>query len=242
MNPLSTLSALPRLRLAALPALAALLVLLPACAKKETPAPAAQPVASGALVLETDEQKVSYGIGYNMGADMGQQSGFKTDAAAIQAGMADGLSMAEPRVNQTELQSAFQSIQQRMQALAAEAAVAQQAYLEQNKTRAGVTVTASGLQYEVVSAGTGPKPKTTDTVVVAYRGTLIDGSEFDSAEDAQFGVTQVIPGWTEALQLMSVGAKWKLSVPSNLAYGPQARPGIPANSTLLFDVELKEIK
>jgi|UniRef100_UPI00404A7E32 FKBP-type peptidyl-prolyl cis-trans isomerase FklB len=242
MNYKSILSSLPRLRLAAVPVLGALLLLLPACAKKDAPASKDQSVVSGPVKLETDEQKVSYGIGYNMGADMAHQSGFTTDVAALQAGIADGCVTAEPRVNRNDLQAAFQAIQQRMQALAAEAAKVQQVYLEKNKTRAGVTVTESGLQYEVVTSGNGPHPKATDRVVVDYKGTLIDGTEFDHGDDVEFGLNQVIPGWTEALELMSVGDKWKLIIPSNLAYGPQPQRDIPANSTLLFEIHLKAIK
>jgi FKBP-type peptidyl-prolyl cis-trans isomerase len=121
-------------------------------------------------------------------------------------------------------------------------------YLAKNKTRAGVKVTASGLQYEVLKSGVGlgKKPKATDKVQVHYHGTLIDGTVFDSSVDrkepVEFPVTGVIPGWVEALQLMSVGDKWKLTIPSNLAYGPRGRPGIPPNAVLIFEVELLAIK
>jgi FKBP-type peptidyl-prolyl cis-trans isomerase len=118
--------------------------------------------------------------------------------------------------------------------------------LEKNKARHGVVVTASGLQYEVLTHGIGPKPKRTDTVTVHYHGTLINGTVFDSSVQrgtpATFQVTGVIPGWTEALQLMAVGDRWKLYVPPALAYGPQGRPGLPPNSLLIFEVELLGIK
>lgn len=122
-----------------------------------------------------------------------------------------------------------------------------QAYLDQNKKREGVVTTASGLQYEILRAGKGENPKTTDRVVVHYRGTLIDGKQFDSSYDRgepmTFGVTQVIPGWVEGLQLMKPGAKWKLFIPSNLAYGARGYPPlIPPNSSLIFDIELIEIE
>jgi len=118
--------------------------------------------------------------------------------------------------------------------------------LEENSKREGVTVTESGLQYEIVQVGEGAIPTTDDTVEVHYRGTLIDGTEFDSSysrgQTVSFGVTQVIPGWTEALQLMSVGAKYKLYIPSDLAYGPAgAGQAIGPNATLIFDVELVSI-
>jgi FKBP-type peptidyl-prolyl cis-trans isomerase len=114
--------------------------------------------------------------------------------------------------------------------------------LEENKKKSGVKTTASGLQYEVIKEGTGGIPKETDTVSVHYRGTLIDGSEFDSSykrnAPAEFPIARIIKGWTEALKMMKVGSKWKLYIPSELAYGAQDHPGIPANSILLFDVEL----
>ncbi len=121
-----------------------------------------------------------------------------------------------------------------------------QAFLSENGKKAGVTTTASGLQYEIIKAGNGPKPKSTDKVKVHYHGTLLDGTVFDSSvqrgEPVTFGVTQVIPGWTEALQLMSVGSKYKLYIPSNLAYGEQGGgEKIGANETLIFEVELLEI-
>jgi FKBP-type peptidyl-prolyl cis-trans isomerase len=120
-----------------------------------------------------------------------------------------------------------------------------QVLLEKNKAEAGVVALPSGLQYKVLTEGTGPRPKATDKVKTHYRGTLIDGTQFDSSYDrgepATFGVGGVIKGWTEALQLMPVGSKWKLWIPANLAYGEAGRPSIPPNSTLIFEVELLEI-
>ena len=132
------------------------------------------------------------------------------------------------------------------QALAEANAAAGAAFLEENAAREGVMTTESGLQYEVVEAGDGASPSAEDSVEVHYRGTLIDGTEFDSSyargEPVTFGVTQVIPGWTEALQLMQVGSKYKLFIPSELAYGPGGAGGrIGPNSTLIFDVELLSI-
>jgi FKBP-type peptidyl-prolyl cis-trans isomerase len=121
-----------------------------------------------------------------------------------------------------------------------------QAYLDANKKKDGWKVTSSGLQYKVLTTGTGPTPKATDTVVTNYRGTTIDGTEFDSSykrnEPAEFPVDKVIPGWTEALQMMPVGSKWQLAIPANLAYGEDAPPQIGPNSVLLFDIELLSIK
>jgi FKBP-type peptidyl-prolyl cis-trans isomerase FkpA/FKBP-type peptidyl-prolyl cis-trans isomerase FklB len=119
-------------------------------------------------------------------------------------------------------------------------------FLEENKKKTGVKVTGSGLQYEVLQEGKGSAPAATDTVKVHYTGTLIDGTKFDSSYDrkepVEFPVGGVIKGWTEALLMMSPGAKWKLAIPSDLAYGPQGRPGIPPNAVLLFEVELLEVK
>jgi len=118
-------------------------------------------------------------------------------------------------------------------------------FLEQNKEVEGVKTTPSGLQYKVLEEGNGRKPKASDEVVVHYRGTLLDGTEFDSSyareEPARFPVTGVIPGWVEALQMMSEGSKWKLFIPSDLAYGERGNPRIPPNSVLIFEVELLEI-
>ena len=118
-------------------------------------------------------------------------------------------------------------------------------FLAANGKREGVTTTGSGLQYEVLVAGDGAQPAVTDTVTTHYHGTLIDGKVFDSSvtrgEPSSFPLNRVIAGWTEALQLMPLGSKWRLFIPSELAYGSQGRPGIPSNSTLIFDVELLSI-
>lgn len=124
-----------------------------------------------------------------------------------------------------------------------DAKTAGEKFLAENAKKPGITVRPSGLQYKVLKEGTGAKPAKTATVTTHYRGKLIDGSEFDSSysrnEPTSFGVTQVIPGWTEALQLMPIGSKWELYIPSNLAYGPSGIPGvIPGNSVLVFEIEL----
>lgn len=228
-------------------ALAILLLSFSACSKQPDKGKTAASTAPG---FESVDQKVSYGIGYNLGAGLTRDGFVQVDQEALKTGIADGLAKSKSRIPEADLQAAFTNVQQRASA-AAEAEGAKQLkagndYLAKNKARAGVKVTASGLQYEVLKSGFGPKPKTTDKVQVHYHGTLIDGTVFDSSierkEPVEFPVTGVIPGWVEALQLMSVGDKWKLTVPSALAYGPRGRPGIPPNSVLVFEVELLAIK
>ena len=156
----------------------------------------------------------------------------------------------EPQLKQPDIEQAMQKMQENMIKKAQEVAEANlktgDEYLAKNKTKQGVKTTESGLQYEIVTEGTGAVPTDTDVVKVHYTGTLINGEKFDSSRDrnepAEFPVRGVIPGWTEALKLMKVGTRAKLTIPARLAYGPQSRPGIPGNSTLLFDVELLEIK
>jgi len=160
------------------------------------------------------------------------------------------LSGSKTRISEADIQAAFTTVQQK--AMAANTAAAGKniasaaAFLVQNKTRPGVTTTASGLQYEIVSRGKGPKPKASDTVEVHYHGTLVDGTVFDSSiergQPETFPVGGVIKGWTEALQLMSVGDKWKLYIPPDLGYGPRPNGKIPPNSVLIFDVQLLGIK
>jgi FKBP-type peptidyl-prolyl cis-trans isomerase len=176
------------------------------------------------------------------------------DVDAFTAGLRDALTGAQPRLTQEEIGAEMQAYQeqamaeqQAAQAALAEAnAAAAAAFLEENATREGVVVTDSGLQYEVIEAGEGPVPGPDDTVEVHYSGTLIDGTEFDSSyargETVTFGVGQVIPGWTEALQLMPVGSKWKLVIPPELGYGAGgAGQAIGPNAALVFDVELISI-
>lgn len=206
--------------------------------------------AAPALAVESVDQKVSYGIGYNMGTGLARDNALAVDQAALVAGIADGLAKAKTRVPEAEIEAAFATLQKKLTAAAAAAGEKQlvlgKDYLAQNKARAGVTETASGLQYEVLAKGSGPKPKSTDTVKVHYHGTLTDGTVFDSSverkEPIEFAVTGVIPGWVEALQLMSVGDKWKLTIPSAIAYGPRGKGSIPPNAVLIFEVELLEIK
>jgi len=205
--------------------------------------------------LESVEQKVSYSIGTNF-ANQVSQSGITLDADALKQGIDDVLAGTEPRLTPEQIQEAqktmMEELQKRQQEEFEAKATANQeeglAFLAENLKREEVTATESGLQYEVLTAGEGEKPSTEDTVKVHYKGTLIDGTVFDSSysrgQPAEFPLTAVIGGWTEALQLMPVGSKYKLYIPSELAYGPGgAGPNSPIgpNSTLIFEVELLEI-
>jgi FKBP-type peptidyl-prolyl cis-trans isomerase len=195
--------------------------------------------------LDSVEQRVSYGIALNLGANLARQ-GVVVDQAAFLAGLQDGLSGKPARLPESELRAAFEVAQQKAKEAgagkAAQQAGAAKAFLETNKARPGVIVTPSGLQYEVLRAGKGAKPKPDQTVEVHYHGTLPDGTVFDSSvergETITFPVTGVIPGWVEALQLMQVGSKWRLVIPSDLAYGPEGSDPIPPGATLIFEVEL----
>lgn len=209
--------------------------------------------ASSEVSLETSEQRLSYGIAYGLGQRMATD-GVPLDVDTFSAGLKDAMSGTEARLSQEEIAAEMQAYQEKAAAeqQAAQAAAAetnQQAsadFLAETGAREGVTTTESGLQYEVIEEGDGPKPTAEDTVEVHYTGTLIDGTEFDSSrkrgEPVTFGVGQVIPGWTEALQLMPVGSKWKLYIPSDLAYGPAgAGAVIGPDAALVFDVELLSI-
>jgi len=205
-------------------------------------------------VLKTDKDKVSYSIGLDIGTNFKRQS-VDLDQKALVAGIADGLSGGKPLLTEDEVRKVLAQFQQQMAAKAQEMAKQRadknqkegEVFLAENKKKKGVVTLPSGLQYQVITAGTGKIPKATDTVTTHYRGTLIDGTEFDSSykrgEPASFPVNGVIKGWTEALQLMKVGSKWQLVIPSNLAYGPQgAGQVIGPNATLIFEIELLSIK
>ncbi|MFT0211694.1 FKBP-type peptidyl-prolyl cis-trans isomerase [Pseudomonas sp. F1_0610] len=199
--------------------------------------------------LSTDEARVSYGIGRQMGDQLRQNPPPGTTLEAVLAGLSDAFSGKESQVTAEELGKSFAVIRERMQAEAeAQAQVAAQAgkdFLAENAQKSGVTVLASGLQYEVLAQGDGTKPTRESNVRTHYHGTLISGDVFDSSYErgtpAEFPVSGVIAGWTEALQLMPAGSKWRLYVPSELAYGGQSVGSIPAHSTLIFDVELLEV-
>lgn len=192
-------------------------------------------------------EKVSYALGLSLGNNLKNSGIDQLDYAKIAKGIEDVLEQKPTDMGVQEAQAVINEFFQQLQEKAAEATIAQgKAFLEQNAKRAEVVTLESGLQYEVVTAGNGATPKASDQVKVHYHGTLIDGTVFDSSvrrgEPATFGVTQVISGWVEALQLMPVGSKWKLYIPSNLAYGAQgAGQQIGPHTTLVFEVELIDI-
>lgn len=199
--------------------------------------------------FETDEQRVSYGIGRQMGDQLLSSNIPDLTVDLVLAGLRDAYTQQASQVDETAMQAAFQTLQEKMQAQAAETAreagKAGVEFLERNGAREGVTTLASGLQYEVINQGSGATPVATSTVRTHYEGTLISGEVFDSSykrgQPAEFPVGGVIAGWTEALQLMQEGAKWRLYIPSDLAYGERAAGSIPPHSTLIFDIELIEV-
>ncbi|MBF7730223.1 FKBP-type peptidyl-prolyl cis-trans isomerase [Pseudomonas sp. N040] len=202
-----------------------------------------------AVDLSTDETRVSYGIGRQMGDQLRDNPPPGLNLDALVAGLKDAHAGTASQVSAEALSASFRVIREIMQADAAAkaeaAAGAGRAYLAENARREGVTVLPSGLQFEVLVAGTGARPGPQDQVRTHYHGTLIDGTVFDSSyergEPAEFPVSGVIAGWVEALQLMNTGSKWRLYVPSELAYGGQAAGSIPPHSALVFDVELLDI-
>ena len=200
--------------------------------------------------FSTVESQASYGIGLQMGEQLRANQFAGLDIEAVQIGLADAFNGQEAQVDNDTLGKAFNEIHKIMQAAKSEqfkAVIAQgEEYLAANAKRDEVTVTESGLQYEILTAGTGDLPSAASTVRTHYHGTLLDGSVFDSSynrgEPAEFPVNGVIKGWTEALQMMPVGSKWRLHVPADLAYGEQGAGGaIGPHSTLVFDVELLDI-
>ena len=206
--------------------------------------------AADSAELKTPAQKASYGIGLSMGKNLSQEGMDDLDSQAVALGIEDALAKKDQRLTDEELMEAFGFLQaraqERMSALNDEAAKAGADFLVENAKRDGVQTTESGLQYEVVKKAEGAQPKVSDVVSVHYQGTLVDGSVFDSSiergEPVEFPVGGVIPGWVEGLQLMKVGEKYKFYIPSELAYGAQSpTPAIPANSTLVFEVELLDI-
>ena len=201
--------------------------------------------------LETPAQKASYGIGLNMGKSLAQEGMDDLDSKAVAQGIEDAIGKKEQRLKDEELMEAFAFLQkraeERMVAMNEESAKAGKKFLEENAKREGVVTTESGLQYEVVKKADGEQPKATDVVTVHYEGKLTDGSVFDSSVERgspiELPVSGVIPGWVEGLQLMHVGEKYKLYIPSELAYGEQSpTPAIPSNSVLVFELELLGIK
>lgn len=245
------------------------LAVMPAALHAAEPAkPAAKTAAAKPATkssYKTEQQKVSYVIGLNVAANLSQlktQGEFPVDVDAVVQGLKDGMAGTEPKMSREEIAETMQAFQQKMEAKQQEKRAAHEAevkktadknkkdgeaYLAANAKKKGVKTTKSGLQYRVIEEGKGPKPKQTDTVTVNYRGTLIDGTEFDSSykrgEPATFAVDAVIPGWTEALQMMTEGSKWELVIPSDLAYGPGGTGAeIGPNAVLVFEVELLKAK
>jgi len=204
---------------------------------------------AGEIKLDTDQQKVSYVLGYQAGAQMKQQN-MNVDFETLTKAIKDGLDGVSPRLTGEQAAAVMQKFQAEQKAQQAKAgennAKAGVAFLAENKTKPGVVVLENGLQYKIVTEGTGNKPKATDSVSVHYRGTLINGKEFDSSysrgEPTSFPVNRVIPGWTQILQLMKEGAKWQVFIPSELAYGERGAGGdIGPDSTLVFDIELIKV-
>lgn len=203
-----------------------------------------------AAKVESDVEKLSYSMGIFFGQSVSRQN-MDLDTGAFLQAVEDVLNQNELKLDKGEMQKILADYQKKEQeeriAKLSANKVEGAKYLEENKKKEGVVTLESGLQYKVVTAGEGKKPAADSQVVVHYRGTLLDGTEFDSSysrgEPATLGVNQVIKGWQEALQLMPAGSKWQIVVPSDLAYGERGAGGaIGPNSTLLFDIELIEIK
>lgn len=206
-----------------------------------------------ALTLKTQKEKASYALGMSIGSGLHRQS-LPVDPALVSRGLRDAMGSGKTLMTEDEMKAALQQlrtdVQQSQEAKAHVAGEANrkagEAFLAANKLKEGVKTLPDGLQYKILQEGTGPKPKETDTVTVNYRGTLIDGKEFDSSykrgQPTTFPVNGVIKGWTEALQLMPVGSKWQLFIPADLAYGDRApSPDIGPGDTLIFEVELLSI-
>ncbi len=193
-------------------------------------------------------EKVSYALGLSLGNNLLQSGITELDYSKLAKGIRDVLEKNNPEISYQEAQTIINDFFQALQSKANESNIKEgKEFLAENAKRENVVTLPSGLQYEIIKEGNGAKPKASDTVEVHYHGSLINGSVFDSSvnrgEPATFGVTQVIPGWVEALQLMPVGSKWKLFIPSELAYGAQgAGQAIAPHSTLVFEVELLDIK
>ncbi len=203
------------------------------------------------MSFDTIEQRVSYGVGRQLGDQLRNNPFKEFDITAVQAGISDALADAASQVSDEDLNEAFSVVSKKLQELeqaaAKEASAEGEKFLAENAKRDEVTVTESGLQYEVITTGEGEKPSADSTVSVHYHGTFADGKVFDSSvergQPAEFPVNGVIAGWTEALQLMTEGSKWKLTIPYDLAYGERGSQGaIPPYATLVFDVELLSIK
>lgn len=215
---------------------------------KKTGTSASQPAP-----LTDQKSKLSYALGMNLGSNLRLQQ-IDVDPNLLTQGIKDGLVGSKTQMTDEEARATLeqwqterrQQQQQKMQQEAETNKKEGEAFLAANKTKEGVITLPDGLQYKILKQGDGPKPTANDKVVCNYRGTLVNGTEFDSSykrnEPATFPVTGVIKGWTEALQLMPVGSKWQLFIPSDLAYGPMGRGPIPPNSTLIFEIELLSVQ
>jgi FKBP-type peptidyl-prolyl cis-trans isomerase FklB len=232
----------------------------PATAAKPAQTPAAKTGAATAktqtpLTLKTQKEKASYAIGMNIGKNLKRDS-VEIDPAVLSRALRDVLAGNKLLLTDEEAKAALTALQTevrakeeaKIKAAAVENKKIGEAFLAANKTKEGIVTLPSGLQYKIIKEGTGPKPTAEDTVLCHYRGALVDNTEFDSSykrgEPLKIPVGGVIKGWTEAIQLMPVGSKWQLYIPSDLAYGERGAPGSPIgpNSTLVFDVELMGIE
>jgi FKBP-type peptidyl-prolyl cis-trans isomerase len=221
--------------------------LLAGCTPESAPEDDAAPAAAG---LDTDAAKASYSLGYRFAENVERQFAEDIESDAFVRGVQDRLTGADPAVTDAEAERVLTAMMEQRQAQAATEALANLEegleYLEENAEREEVQVTESGLQYEVLEEGDGPKPEATDLVTTHYRGQLVNGTVFDSSyargEPATFPLNQVIPGWTEGLQLMSQGASYRFFIPPDLAYGDRGAGTIPPNSTLIFEVELLDVQ
>ena len=222
-------------------------------------APVKKTGTAAAVPLKTRKEKFSYALGMNIGTNLGntlKKQSVEVDWNLVSQGLKDATTTgAKTRLTEDEAKAVLTEVQnearkeqqEKMQEAAAKNKTEGEAFLAANKAKDGVVTLPSGLQYKILTAGTGPKPTASDSVVCNYRGTLINGTEFDSSykrgQPATFGVGQVIKGWTEALQLMPVGSKWQVVIPSSLAYGDRgAGAEIGPNATLIFEVELLSIQ
>ena len=199
-------------------------------------------------MLKTEMEKVSYGFGVNIAQNMKQQGMSEINADILAKGVSDFLAGNTLEIPEEQIQGILQTYFKELQEKQFKGNIAKgKEFLEKNAKREGVTTLKSGLQYEVITEGSGAKPKETDKVTTHYHGTLIDGTVFDSSVDrgepATFPVNGVIKGWIETLQLMNPGSKWRIYVPEDLAYGANPHPGGPIEpySTLIFDIELISI-
>jgi FKBP-type peptidyl-prolyl cis-trans isomerase FklB len=221
---------------------------------KPAPSTAKKTTAATPFTLKTQKDKASYALGMNIGSGLHRQ-GVPVDPAVVARGLRDAMAGGKTLLTEDEMKAALTQLQsevrQVQQAKSQEAGAANrkegEEFLAANKSKEGVTALPSGLQYKVLTQGNGPKPTASDTVTCNYRGTLINGKEFDSSykrgQPASFPVSGVIKGWTEALQLMPVGSKWQLFIPSDLAYGDRgAGADIGPGETLIFEVELLSIQ